>query len=432
MANWVDTGTMTLLPGGTQEVLHHLNTLTWACLNYADEVEPDVALRHDLNQLHNWLVNDPRALAILKQHGVDMMAHDLLKWGGFEAPAALRERYKLGVVARLATERIYGDVLNALTTAKVTVVVQKGFWLAGNVYPEPVWRQYADLDLLVSSAQIHQTDAVLRELGFKPLYSALPGRSEVPKWADADVIDCLEYKKDIYSIDVHFNLVPQQLPNRCDMRQVWNDLLDEPLLIKQTDNDLVLNLKTLHPYDTMLHLLLHAGYHHMEAGFRALLDVLLTRRYYMEQGGWHGKWEWRDFMERCRRWDVDYLVAGPLIVMRTLMMPEEQLVPAEVPKRLDRRGKILIRHRHMAFIEHFVTEPAHLASQARDFLSPLIGAGFKRWFQAFWHFCLPSPRRMAARYGIEPSDARLPLYYITRPFALLVAYLPSALRRVFT
>jgi hypothetical protein len=393
----------------------------------------DEEWRRGMRDFMVWLSSDLRAFELLKQHGVEMMAHDLIVWAGYQPPQKLRERYLLGVAARLATEQVFGEVLSKLQSAGVNLVVQKGFWLATNVYPVACWRQYADLDLLIHDADIQKVDTTLRELKFTPIFSALPGRKTIPAWVDHHVLDSLEYKRDVYCVDVHLNLVPHVLPNRYNMAEGWKEAHPEALFLNlqaSQDNKTVITAELLHPYDTVMHILLHSGYHCMENGFRGLLDVLLVRRYFLEGGGWDGKWEWPEFLKRAKHWKVDYLIAGPLMLMRQLMLPEEQLLPGSAATQLDLHGKVLARHRHLAFIEQFIVEPRLLAVNARDFFNPLIGAGFGRWVRALLHYCFPSLRRMAARYHMEPNDTRLFLLYFIRPFDLLGRYMPSVIRRL--
>ncbi len=360
-------------------------------------------------------------MPLLRQHGLDIMAHDLLQQAGCEpTPEPLQTRYRLGVVARLASEKIYGELIAALVAKGVGFVVQKGVWLSCQVYPVPHWRQYADIDLLVAAQEMRKIDTLLRASGFRVIYSALPGREELPTWVDGQVIDVTEYKQDLYSVDVHYNLVPHQLPHRVCMAAVWGDRCRGTL--KLSDEPREFPIWLLSPEDTVLHLLQHAAYHRMEAGFRVFLDLLYTLQYFRQE------WDWDRFAARCQQFEVGYLVVGPLALMLDLLDFAAAWVPRQLLRRLDPSGRVLASYASKEFLRKFVMAPASLAAGQRHFFAVVQTAGMGKQLRAAWHHLFPGPRRMAARYNLHPYDPRTYLMYLARPLALAYRYLPRLIK----
>ena len=136
-----------------------------------------------LPELSTWLKTEKDAADLLRQHGLDIIAYELL------AAPQLEQRYRLAVVTRLANEQVHQQVLLSLAHGgyPIPVIVQKGAWLAPTVYSVAHWRPYADLDLLVPDDCLQEIDSRLRALKFRPLYSALPGRTTLPDWVDQHV-----------------------------------------------------------------------------------------------------------------------------------------------------------------------------------------------------------------------------------------------------
>lgn len=91
----------------------------------------------------------------------------------------LLERHRQAMVQALALERALLGLVAALEGSGVEVVVLKGSALAHTVYPDPSWRPYGDVDLLVRSTDWRRACLVLDELGFhRKLPEPRPGFDE--------------------------------------------------------------------------------------------------------------------------------------------------------------------------------------------------------------------------------------------------------------
>ncbi len=79
---------------------------------------------------------------------------------------ALLDRHRESMLVALALERRLLDVASAFRDEGIDVVVLKGPAVAHTFYPDPAWRNFGDLDLLVPTARWEQACRVLRDVGF--------------------------------------------------------------------------------------------------------------------------------------------------------------------------------------------------------------------------------------------------------------------------
>jgi hypothetical protein len=83
--------------------------------------------------------------------------------------AELLTRQRQAMMLVILLERRLGLVVDALAHERVDVVVLKGPSIARVFYPNPSWRSYGDLDLLVRTAQWQVASSVLEVMGFRRL-----------------------------------------------------------------------------------------------------------------------------------------------------------------------------------------------------------------------------------------------------------------------
>lgn len=84
-----------------------------------------------------------------------------------EQEAKLLERHRSAMMQALSLERWTVRLSAAFEDAGINSVVLKGSSLAHTVYPDPSWRPFADLDLLVQGRDWRRACTVLSELGFR-------------------------------------------------------------------------------------------------------------------------------------------------------------------------------------------------------------------------------------------------------------------------
>lgn len=79
----------------------------------------------------------------------------------------LLERHRAAMIGTISIERTMIRVVEALEARSIEVVVLKGTALAHTIYPDPSWRPFGDVDLLVRTRDWRRACAVLAELGFR-------------------------------------------------------------------------------------------------------------------------------------------------------------------------------------------------------------------------------------------------------------------------
>lgn len=84
-----------------------------------------------------------------------------------EQADALLAAHREAMLAPLAVERALLEVGSELHTENVEFVVLKGPALAHTVYPDPSWRYFGDLDLLVRGADWPKACTILEGLGYR-------------------------------------------------------------------------------------------------------------------------------------------------------------------------------------------------------------------------------------------------------------------------
>jgi putative nucleotidyltransferase-like protein len=81
--------------------------------------------------------------------------------------AVLLERHRSAMVWALAVERTLLNLADAFEGHGIDFVVLKGPSVAHTVYPDPSWRPFGDLDLLVRTGDWRRACSILADLGFR-------------------------------------------------------------------------------------------------------------------------------------------------------------------------------------------------------------------------------------------------------------------------
>ncbi len=110
-------------------------------------------------------------LGILVSQRLTGLAVAALEGGSLELTdeqhADLLERQREAMLRSLATERTLLELAGSLSDIGVSSIVLKGPALAHTVYPEPEWRPFGDLDLLVRGRDWASARSAVETLGFR-------------------------------------------------------------------------------------------------------------------------------------------------------------------------------------------------------------------------------------------------------------------------
>src|SRR2546422_3218973 len=91
----------------------------------------------------------------------------------------LREAQRRAMFLALGAERMLFRASGAFAEAGIDAVVLKGPSMAHTIYPDPSWRPFGDIDLLVRTMDWRRACGVLTQLGFtRPPPQPAPGFSE--------------------------------------------------------------------------------------------------------------------------------------------------------------------------------------------------------------------------------------------------------------
>lgn len=108
----------------------------------------------------------------------------------------LRDRQLTAMLQALALERRLLDVAQAFEDAEIEYAVLKGPVLANDFYPDPAWRPFVDVDVLVRGSDWRRACLVLAELGFernlpepKPGFDERFGKAALHRDADGLQLD---------------------------------------------------------------------------------------------------------------------------------------------------------------------------------------------------------------------------------------------------
>jgi hypothetical protein len=169
------------------------------------------------------------SLEAAQQHFVLGSALQSFKAWGVASDAACSEvlrtfadRHRKDIGRTLGLRQLAEQAVQALTAASVCCTILKGQDFASRLYPTPALRPFRDVDILVPRSGYKQADAVVQQLGFKPVE---PER----KYADEDYgqISYLATSAEQWSLELHWNVINSPAQRRtCSI--TWDDFSFEP------------------------------------------------------------------------------------------------------------------------------------------------------------------------------------------------------------
>jgi hypothetical protein len=199
------------------------------------------------------------------------------------------QRAAMGMV--LVLEQLLLDASEALAAAGIPTIVLKGAAWATTFYPDPTWRAYGDLDLLVPTSYLVATSRALAELGFtRSLPEPKPGFDE--RFGKGVSLADSSGRQ----VDVHRTLALAPFG-------LW---IDTVALVQGTTPFLFRgkSLRRLDDTNAMLHACIHAALGWEEPLVVPLRDVL--------QIAWSGRVDWELLERRARAWRLVAPVAHAL------------------------------------------------------------------------------------------------------------------------
>jgi hypothetical protein len=199
------------------------------------------------------------------------------------------QRSAMGMV--LVLEQLLLDASAALAAAGVSTIVLKGAAWAHSFYPDPSWRAYGDLDLLVRTSDLGPTSRVLGELGFsRILPEPRPGFDE--RFGKGVSFEDPQGRQ----VDLHRTLALAPFGLWIDTEALLRGTTPFPFRERE--------ILRLDDTNALLHACIHAALGWEEPLIMPLRDVL--------QIAWSGRVDWGLLVRRARTWRLTAPVSHAL------------------------------------------------------------------------------------------------------------------------
>lgn len=209
--------------------------------------------------------------------------------------------------AVLQNTRLYNElakIIQALHQEGIPVIVLKGADLAKNVYNNIALRTMSDIDILVRKTDLVTTDEALRKIGYYQSEGEIAQHYHLPPF----------FKEGAIPIEVHWHIERPFNPFTIDIEELWKRT--RPTTIAENE------VLVLSPEDLLLHLCVHAAFHHLfQIGLRSLYDIAEVIHRYQD------KMEWEVVCWRTQQWGANNSVYLALYLAETLV---GAAVPSEV------------------------------------------------------------------------------------------------------
>lgn len=347
---------------------------------------------------------------ILRQsirHGVAPLLHYRLKRAGASAqlPATVWEKLQILYLSSAATNAsLYRDLVDALKfllANGIEAIILKGGYLAQHVYDNIALRPMSDFDLLIKEADLPRANTLFFELGYRA-----SGNSEaaMPIAKYHHLPPLLKKGEVPVGIELHWTLEKPSAGFNIDVAGLWRRA--RPAAFGNT-NALALCME-----DLLLHLCLHASYHHQfRFGLRPFCDVAVMLR------RCHNQLDWEQLQTRANAWGVTKCVYVTLRLAAELL---EANVPETVLQVLKPRE---LKQSFVAVSKEFTLQNIGDSFLWRKILALWNAEGWPDKLTILKNGALPEKNTMVRLYSAAPNS-KLKLSYLKRWKELLCRYAP--------
>jgi hypothetical protein len=329
-------------------------------------------------------------LALERLTGLAMAAVDdgWLSLPGDLAEEELLESQGKSMLWSLSLERKLVTLAEVLESARIDVVVLKGPVLAHTLYPDPSWRPFGDLDLLVRTRDWDRTTALLGTLGMRRrLPEPRPGFDKRFGKAAAFI------DRDGAEVDLHRTLTPGPFGLWIDT----DELVDRAVSFEIGGR----RLRRLDDTAVLLHASMHASLGWRPPLLWTLRDVAESAR--------SGRVDWRDLGALAARWRVSAVLAHAFRATRSTL-------GAKLPAEAASFATATPRRRERRLLESYTTDRRRRGGTALATVQALPDLRSRASY--VWAMLVPNREFMATRTGSpRPSYLRrwgVPLRWLGR------------------
>jgi hypothetical protein len=219
-----------------------------------------------------------------------------------DVAAGLREQYRQNALRNALLFRQASSIVSAFAGAGIPTLLLKGLHLALAVYPEPVLRSMADLDLMVPRSQLVDAEQVLLGMG----YGTRPRADASFSAAHFHHLERL-VRDGAEVVELHHAIELPTSPFRIDVSALW-DAARHVQVGGAT-------ARVLSDEHLVIHLCIHLAWHHAfgRAGLKALLDLttLANAR--------AATLDWPLVVHTAHEWRAEAFVRCALVMARDLL-----------------------------------------------------------------------------------------------------------------
>lgn len=364
---------------------------------------------------------DPAALSVLTdegwtaliematRHGVAPLLYQRLKASPLAGcvPDDVRERLRgLYLNTAACNVRLYKELrplLLALHEVGIPVLVLKGAYLAENVYRNIALRPMGDIDILVPKTAARDVFKVLKKNDYKLLN---PATEEVIPFFGKDMVLIKEGYD--FLVEVHWTLTNNE--TTVNMDELWRH--SQSIFIDGVETG-ILSLE-----DFLLHICLHASYHHeFNVSLMALYDIAFFVDRFQQE------FDWNVFFLSTSNNELRKGVYLVLHLSRDLVganvPPEtlESLKPVNLPEAMIMAAEYRLFHGQDS-----------AANFSKNLISLWSSEGLIDKFRIVWRRFFPCREEMAYMYPVLPYSPWLYGYYLVRIKDLVIRHSVSLWR----
>ncbi|MCG3181518.1 MAG: hypothetical protein BIFFINMI_03914 [Phycisphaerae bacterium] len=223
-------------------------------------------------------VPEPVLLSMGRRHNLLPLMHSLHREGRLRLAASAAKQLHPMALAQTALvmqlEHTLAAVGAGLDERGVRFLLFKGAALAGTIYPQPAWRPFVDLDLLIDREKYDLVEPMLLQMGMVPS-TRMSVRRRLRYFNSVEFHDAARPQ---VQIDLHWS----------DVSASWSDgsILTGEQVWEQAGRTEIAGraCRILSPAHSLVHLCGHWGYHHQFTSLISLLDLLLLNARMDESG----------------------------------------------------------------------------------------------------------------------------------------------------
>ena len=300
----------------------------------------------------------------------------------------LRDIYFFNAGRNLYFYNELAEIAALLRKENVPVIVLKGAYLAEAVYARRGLRQMGDLDLLVKATDLARVEKRMLELGFSP--------DPLNQTEHAELCSHLAYIRPEMGllVEVHWDIEGSPSAFNVDVDGLWER--------SRRTSVAGVQVSALSTEDLLLHLCLHASFHHLFiGGVQSLADIAEMLRHDEEQP------DWAEVRDRARQWGASHCVFLTLYLAWKLL---DAAVPDAVLKDL----------RPSDFNEHYAAWAEDRMFDDADSSDGCVSDNWGRLLKCrrlsegvplLFRIALPNKRVLARMYSVPLGSRRVYLYY---------------------